>query len=227
MSNEKSISLNGLGIFKEESDNAYQPKGDYQPAGSYATTAQLEGKVDKETGKGLSTNDYTNEDKTKVAAALTQHQDISGKANTSDVEAALALKADKKEVNDTLDLKANRSSVYTKDETYNKTELNNMITTPNQEYVSVIATAQTTAVTELLPAIGAADITYRVGNWDGTQYNDSVYSEYAWNSSAYIKLSTKSQVGEVYDISANHADTKYSDLAAALGANGANIPQSL
>ena len=116
---------------------------------------------------------------------------------------------------------------YTKSETYSKTELNNLITTPNQEYVSVIATAQTTAVTDVLPATGAADTTYRVGNWDGTQYNDSVFSEYAWDGSAYIKLSTKSQVGEVYDISVNHADTKYADLAAALGTNGANIPQSL
>ncbi|MBR4545696.1 MAG: hypothetical protein IKO14_06985, partial [Oscillibacter sp.] len=39
------------------------------------------GKVDKVTGKGLSTNDYTDTDKAKVAAALTQHQDISGKVD--------------------------------------------------------------------------------------------------------------------------------------------------
>lgn len=116
---------------------------------------------------------------------------------------------------------------YTKNEIYTKEEVNNLITTPNQEYISVTATEQTTVVTDVLPATGAADTTYRVGNWDGTQYNDSVFSEYAWNGSAYIKLSTKSQVGEVYDISANHADTKYADLAAALGTNGKNIPQSL
>ncbi len=116
---------------------------------------------------------------------------------------------------------------YTKSETYTKEEVHNLITTPNQKYASVTATAQTTAVTDVLPATGAADTTYRVGNWDGTQYNDSVFSEYAWNGSAYIKLSTKSQAVEVYDISANHAGTKYADLAAALGANGANIPQSL
>jgi len=115
---------------------------------------------------------------------------------------------------------------YTKEQTYSKSELNNLITTPNQQYVNVTANSQTTAVTDVLPATGEADTTYRVGNWDGTQYNDSVFSEYAWNGSAYIKLSTKSQVGEVYDISANHADTKYADLAAALN-GGANIPQSL
>ena len=42
----------------------------------------LETKVDKVDGKGLSTNDYTDADKAKVAAALTEHQDISDKADT-------------------------------------------------------------------------------------------------------------------------------------------------
>lgn len=87
--------------------------------------------------------------------------------------------------------KANTSDVYLKTETYNKTELDNLITTPNQEYVTVTATAQTADVTDLLPATGAADTIYRVGNWDGNQYYDTCYSEYSWNGSAYIKLSTK------------------------------------
>ena len=116
---------------------------------------------------------------------------------------------------------------YTKSETYTKEEVHNLITTPSQEYVSVTATDQTTSIIDVLPATGVADTIYRVGNWDGTQYNDSVFTEYAWNGSDYIELSTKSQIGEVYDISANHADTKYADLAAALGTNGANVPQSL
>jgi hypothetical protein len=55
---------------KSQSDNKYQPKGNYQPAGDYATKTELNGKVDKVSGKGLSTNDYTNEDKAKVAAAI-------------------------------------------------------------------------------------------------------------------------------------------------------------
>ena len=60
---------------------------------------------------------------------------------------------------------------YTKNETYTKEEVNNLITTPNQEYVSVTATDQTTAVTYVLPAIGLADTIYRVGSWDGSQYD--------------------------------------------------------
>ena len=121
---------------------------------------------------------------------------------------------------------------YTKEQTYSKSELNNMITTPNQEYVSVTATAQTTAVTDLLPTTGAADTIYRVGNWDGSQYDPSVYSEYAWNGSQYVHLSTKTQIGEVFDISAYHATggtlATYADLSSALDSNnGGGVPQSL
>ena len=121
---------------------------------------------------------------------------------------------------------------YTKDQTYSKSELNNMITTPNQKYVSVTATAQTTAVTDVLSAPGEADTVYRVGNWDGSQYDPSVYSEYAWNGSQYVHLSTKTQIGEVFDISAYHATggtlATYADLSAALDSNnGGGVPQSL
>lgn len=80
---------------------------------------------------------------------------------------------------------------YTKEETYSKTELNNLITTPSQEYVTVVATDETTDVTDILPATGAADTIYRVGSWDGSQYDASVYSEYSWNGSGYQFLSKK------------------------------------
>lgn len=82
---------------------------------------------------------------------------------------------------------------YTKSETYSKEEVNGLITTPDQEFVSVEATAQTTAATDVLPATGAADTVYRVGNWDGSQYDPTCYSEYTWSSenSNYVKLSTK------------------------------------
>lgn len=83
------------------------------------------------------------------------------------------------------------TDAYTKSETYSKTELNNLITTPNQEYETYTATDQTTAVTDVLPATGEADTVYRVGNWDGTQYDVTCYTEYAWNGSAYVQLNIK------------------------------------
>lgn len=80
---------------------------------------------------------------------------------------------------------------YTKDETYNKNELNSLITTPDVQHVTVTATEQTTAVTDILPSVGTANTIYRIGKWNGTQYNTSVYSEYAWNGSAYVLLDVK------------------------------------
>ena len=121
---------------------------------------------------------------------------------------------------------------YTKEETYTREELNELITTPDVNRVYVIATNLTTAVTDLLPATGSSDTLYNVGNWDGTQYDTTVYSIYGWDGTAYVCLAVRSSIGEVYDISANHPDgqgnpTPYADLAAALGTNGANIPAGI
>ncbi len=69
--------------------------GELENDKGYLTEHQdVSGKVDKVEGKGLSTNDYTDEDKAKVAAALTVHQSLAEYAKTGDVDAALAKKAD-------------------------------------------------------------------------------------------------------------------------------------
>lgn len=62
----------------------WDPLGGSVDLSGYVTAEQhaaaLEGKVDKETGKGLSTNDFTNEDKAKLnsLAAPTKHEFIAG-----------------------------------------------------------------------------------------------------------------------------------------------------
>lgn len=67
-------SVDGL-ISKDEADATYQPIGDYltehQDISNLATKTEVAGKVDKVSGKGLSTNDYTNADKAKVDATPT------------------------------------------------------------------------------------------------------------------------------------------------------------
>ncbi len=85
----------------------------------------LANKVDKVTGKELSTNDYSNDEKAKLAAITgtnTGDQDLSSyatntalalKANTEDVNTALALKANTTDVNNSLLLKSNISDVTT------------------------------------------------------------------------------------------------------------------
>lgn len=83
------------------------------------------------------------------------------------------------------------ANVYPKSQTYSKVQLDSMVTTPDVSYVSVQATAQTTSVTDVLPASGSADTIYRVGKWNGLQYDESCYCQYAWDGSNYILLAVK------------------------------------
>ena len=88
-------------------------------------TNSLATKVDKVTGKELSSNDYTTAEKTKLAAITgtnTGDQDLSGlattaalaeKANTSDVTTSLALKANTTDMTTALAGKANTADVTT------------------------------------------------------------------------------------------------------------------
>lgn len=142
----------------------------------------------------------------------------------------LLLDKSQQEVN--ADVQTELGDRYTKEETYSKEQLDSLITSPDVSYVTVVATDQTTDVTDLLPATGADDTIYRVGNWDGTQYDTTVFSLYAWDGTDYVCLAVRSFVGEVYDISANHPDgqgnpTTYADLTAALGTDGANVPSGI
>ena len=113
------------------------------------------------------------------------------------------------------------TDAYTKSETYTKTEVNGLVDTPHQEYVTVDAYAS-------LPTTGNKDTIYRVSNYNGStsQVDASVYSEYAWDGTQYIFLCVKSQIGEVFDISVYNNNAKYADLTAALD-GGNNVPQSL
>lgn len=119
-----------------------------------------------------------------TATVLTQHQDISGKANIA--------------------------NVYTKSETYTKEEVNNLVSTPTQGYVTVEATNQTTDAATLIAAeVPAADqerddAIYRIGNWDGSQYDTTKYSEYAWNGSDYVFLNVKSAGIDAAPVKGSH-----------------------
>ena len=69
--------------------------------------------------------------------------------------------------------KANISDVYT------KSQINNLVTTPNQQYVTVNSYQD-------LPQPGSTDTIYRVSGGNAVGY-----SEYGWDGTEYIKLSDK------------------------------------
>ena len=113
---------------------------------------------------------------------------------------------------------------YTKNETYTKTEVNGLVDTPHQNYVTVLTYAALIAIDP-----GSTDTIYRVSNYDGSvpQVDVTKYSEYAWDGTQYVFLCIKSQIDEVFDISVYNNNAKYADLEAALGTDGANVPQTL
>ncbi|EET60361.1 hypothetical protein BRYFOR_07557 [Marvinbryantia formatexigens DSM 14469] len=81
----------GLQVYVKENKTAYVYNGtgwDEVPKGNMSGT--LDGYVSKEEGKGLSSNDYTDEEKAKVAAAVPSARKVNGKALTADVTLAAA-----------------------------------------------------------------------------------------------------------------------------------------
>lgn len=82
-------------------------------------------------------------------------------------------------------------NTYRKNETYSKEQLDNMITTPDQEYVTLVAESGDTLEDIFDGITGAADTIYRVGNWDGEEYNTGAYSEYAFDGTDFKFLSKK------------------------------------
>lgn len=161
-----------------------------------------------------------------IAGTLHNTEEIQGDALNSHVVAhadeILDSTKEKKQSEVNADVDTALADRYTKSETYSKTQLDNLITTPDVQYVTV-------ATYSALPATGEADTIYRVASWDGSAVDAGKYSEYAWNGSAYQLLAVRSgSIDGVFDISANNLTegqpTQYADLAAALGTNGANVP---
>jgi hypothetical protein len=123
-------------------------------------TTALDLKVDKVTGKALSTNDYTTAEKTKLAAITgtnTGDQDLSALAIAADVNSALALKANTTDVTAALALKANGASVANSINTINTT-LNTKANTIDVNN-ALIAKADVVAVNNAVAALNASLVT--------------------------------------------------------------------
>ena len=118
-----------------------------------------------------------------------------------------------------------------KDKSRNKTQeaingdveqaLNDALTDEN--FVTYIATSSTTTVESLLPATGSAGIVYRIANWNGTQYDSTTFSEYAWDTSQYKLLNVKNYNlagSEDFDDPNDEQKTKIPTVGAIIGTNG-------
>lgn len=93
----------------------------------------------------------------------------------------------------------------------------------DENFVTYIATSSTTNVESLLPATGSAGIVYRIANWNGTQYDSTTFSEYAWDTSQYKLLNVKNyNLAESTDFDEpdDEQKTKIPTVGAILGTNG-------
>ena len=130
---------------------------------------------------------------TKAAADakfLTEHQDISGKANTSDVDAALALKADTSDVELALDGKADKATTlagYNIEDAYTKTEVEGLIAAGNELTLSNANDYTDTIATGLRGEFAAADaLTLRNAN----SYTDAKVNSLEKNMSGGVAAAT-------------------------------------
>lgn len=93
----------------------------------------------------------------------------------------------------------------------------------DEHFVTYTATSSTTSVESLLPATGSAGIVYRIANWNGTQYDSTTFSEYAWDTSQYKLLNVKNyNLAEStdFDDPDDEQKTKIPTVGAIIGTNG-------
>lgn len=80
------------------------------------------------------------------------------------------------------------ADTYRKSETYNKTEVNNIAATHDENFVNLEAEDGDTLADIFDGVEGAPQTLYRVGNWDGEEYNPAKYSQYTFDGTNFIPL---------------------------------------
>ena len=170
---------------------------DVETARAQATERGLQGRIDTldvVVGEGGSVDVRISE---AVASETRRAQDIesSQQSRITELEGAVGTGGSvDSRITDAVNTERQRATAAEatkadKSDTYTKAEVNSLITTPDQQYVTVGSYSE-------LPATGAANTIYRVANWDGSQVDSTKYAEYAWTGSAYQLLSVKEGVSE-------------------------------
>jgi hypothetical protein len=188
---------------------------------STATQGALDSKVDKVAGKALSTNDYTTEEKNKLAAISgtnTGDQDLSSyattaqlatKANTADVTTSLATKANIADVTTSLATKANTADVTTSLATKANTAdvTTSLATKANASDVTTnLATKANTAdvTTSLATKANASDVTTSLATKvDKVTGKDLSTNDYTTAEKTKLAAITGTNTGDQVNITGN------------------------
>jgi len=198
---------------RQEADNALQEQitainNEIGESGQGGET--INGRLDTleaAVGDGGSVDERIAASAAELVGTATEEYDTLGK-----VEGVIEQnKADQQAVND---------DTYRKNETYSQTQIDNMIATDRQQWAVAEATEETTDVTDVLPATGAADTIYRVAFWNGSEYDDTAYSMYAWDGTQYVLLAVRTLDADtaVFNVTEYNAGTTYANATAAANA---------
>ena len=162
-------------------------------AGRWVNSSTLANKVDKETGKGLSTEDYTTSEKQKLGGIESNAQKnviegitVNGTSVSPDPNKVIALTVIDKAVNDLL-------NYYLKSDTYSKTEVDNIISAVKNSRFAVVNQLPTTDISTntiyLVPkTVGTSTLNVRDEyiNTDGTSAGWELIGDTEIDLSGYV-----------------------------------------
>jgi len=171
----------------------------------------LNGKVDKESGKGLSTNDYTTDEKTKLG-------NIASGAQVNVIESVAvngtALPVASKSVNVTVPTKLSdltNDGNYVSDANYVHTD-NNYTTVEKDKLAGIASGAQVNSITGVK---GSAEESYRTGNVNITKGNIGLGNVEDKSSADIRGELTKKNVTDALGYTPPETDTTYSGMTEA------------
>ena len=81
------------------------------------------------------------------------------------------------------------ADTYRKSETYNREQIEYMAATHDENFVNLEAESGDTLADIFVGVEGAPQTLYRVGNWDGEQYDTTKYSQYSFDGTNFVLLS--------------------------------------
>lgn len=186
---------------------------------NFATTTALNAKVDKVDGKGLSTNDYTTTEKTKLSS-IAEGAEVNQNAFSNVVVGSVTVAADSK--TDTLTLVAGNNVTLTPDATNDKITIASKDTVyTHPSYTSKSSglykiTVDGTGHVSGTAAVVKSDITGL-----GIPAQDTTYSEATTSAAGLMSASDKSKLDGLQDMFDSKADVVNGQYTVTTAGNGA------
>lgn len=177
----------------------------------FALKTDLDSKVDKVSGKGLSANDLTNALKASYDQAVTQVQTLTAEGGQPNTIEAIRLNGTSltPDTSKTVNIVSSSLSGYGITDAYTKAETNQAI----QTAIGGLTQLSYQKV-DALPATGSTGVIYLVAHSHGTQ---DIFDEYIWYANAFEKIGNTDIDLSGYLLAADLKAITNSDIDSLLG----------